>query len=539
MSTLRIGGIASGFDTDKIVKDLMRVERMKVDRLLQDRQEVEWEKEQFREIINETRSFRDKYFDILRPETNLMSATALKKMEATSSDPETLSVTANANAQPGEVEFEVIESALATRAISSGKVTDDENGEGHLNLSDSMEEVAEKLDKGSFFGVEDEISFTINGESIEIKKSDSLSEAINKINSSDAGVRLSYSSFTDRFTLTATETGEQEILVEDEDGDEFFNALKIDIVDGKVSGDEEYFREGRDAKFKINGIEETYSSNTFNIDGITYSINKRVNEKTGEIIVSNRVDEEGIFETIKGFVEDYNSLIEEVNGRVNEDHHRDFRPLNDEQKDAMSEREIELWEEKAKSGLLRSEPTLQRMLNNLRSAVYDTVGEHHLSQIGINTGNYREQGRLNLDEEKLKETIATDPDKVVELFSRRPDKRYSADLSFEERRERYDDGGIASRLSDVLNDNIRTTRNDSGQKGTLIERAGLEGDTSQINNYYVRQLIEIDQRIDRMNDMLSRREEQYYRQFTAMEKALQELHSQGDWLMQQLNQGQF
>ena len=92
MSILRIGGIASGFDTEQIVRDLMRIERMKVDKLYQNRQVIEWKKEQFREVINGVRSFRDKYFDVLRPGTNMMSASTLRQVRAVSSDADIVSV---------------------------------------------------------------------------------------------------------------------------------------------------------------------------------------------------------------------------------------------------------------------------------------------------------------------------------------------------------------------------------------------------------------------------------------------------------------
>ena len=70
----------------------------------------------------------------------------------------------------------------------------------------------------------------------------------------------------------------------------------------------------------------------------------------------------------------------------------------------------------------------------------------------------------------------------------------------------------------------------------MLERAGIEGDITQFNNYYDRQISDLNLKIDRVNEMLIRREEQYYRQFVAMEKALQQLYSQGDWLMMQLSQ---
>ena len=137
MNVLRLTGIASGFDTEQIIQDLMRVERLKVDRFYQQRQTLEWQKEQYRELINKVRVFRDTYFDLLKPETNLTSPAALKKMSVTVSEAELVTVTASANAVLGESTFQVLESAAAVIAVSSGFSGGSEHGE-RRSLADTM-----------------------------------------------------------------------------------------------------------------------------------------------------------------------------------------------------------------------------------------------------------------------------------------------------------------------------------------------------------------------------------------------------------------
>ncbi|HHT46212.1 MAG TPA: flagellar filament capping protein FliD [Firmicutes bacterium] len=647
MSILRIGGIASGFDTEQIVRDLMRIERMKVDKLYQNRQVIEWKKEQFREVINGVRSFRDKYFDVLRPGTNMMSASTLRQVRAVSSDADIVSVVAGADARVGSSTFQVFQSASAANAVGQGvsqiksfvtvtslNITEGKNtiqvtlngvteditidagdytslekliaeiqgeldaafGEGRvlveeiavgeggsglrftpyasdslvlssgtyykegqidgedilavlgitsgmsnsrLNLNDTMETVCEKLGGGLAFNEGDGSSFTltINGAEIFVNKTDTLKTVIDRINNSDAGVRASYSAFSDSFSVTALETGAGYLTTDDGGG--FFSALGI-AVDGETGNIGE---SGRNAVFEINGVRDTRGSNTFTVEGITYTINRVVEEGSPSAVVniSTEINTDGIYEVIENFVNDYNSLIEEINGKLNEELFRDFHPLTDEQKESMSEKEVELWEEKAKSGMLRREPALENMLREMRGALYDMVGDFHLTEIGIQTSNnYRDQGKLVLvgGGSVLREAIASDPDKVAEIFTRRSRISYSANLTAEERAQRYEESGLAHRLSDILNENIRTTRDSNGRKGILLERAGIEGDITQYNNYYDRQINDVNKRIDRMNEMLFRKEEQYYRQFAAMEKALQQLYSQGDWLMMQLSQFQ-
>ncbi|EEG76547.1 flagellar filament capping protein FliD [Dethiobacter alkaliphilus] len=541
MSTLRIGGIASGFDTEQIIRDLMRVERMKVDRTFQQRQTLQWQKEQYREMTNKVRSFRDQYFDILKPETNLTSASAMKKMSATSSMPGIVSVSAGAIAFQGESTFQVLQSATAAKAIANEVTAGHEEGM-RLSMTDTMATISSKLGEAAGEGVlnfeDGRFSLTINDVEIEISESDTFGSVLQRINNSNAGVQVSYSTFSDTFTMTARETGAGHITTDD--GGNFFSALGlVPNAEGEVG------QSGRDAVFRINGFEGTRTTNSFTIDGITYSINQQVDPPVDPeapletIRINVSVDTDAIFNTIEKFISDYNQLIDDISGKLNEERFRGFPPLTDEQKEAMSDREIELWEEKAQSGLLRRDSALENMLRNMRSALYDMVGEGHLSSIGIETSrNYLDNGKLVLKNggNDLRAAIAENPDSVVDLFARRSDISYSPNLSAEDRSQRYQESGLAHRLSDILQDNIRTTRNSNGRKGVLLERAGIVGDTTEFDNYYDNQIKQVNRQIDRINEMLQRREEQYYRRFTAMEKALQQLHSQGDWLMMQLQQ---
>lgn len=528
MSIMRIGGMASGMDTDSIVRDLMRVERMKVDRLFQQRQVLDWQKSQFREITNKVRSFRDTFFNLSAPATNLMSQAALHKNQAHSSHPEIAAVTAGSTAVLGESTFQVFQSATSARAHSSSGVT----GGDPLNLSDTMGQVNGKILGNFEFDMEGKFNLSINGEEIVIHETDSLQQVIRNINNSQAGVQISYSSFSNTFTVTARETGEG--YINTDNGGNFFSALNMEAGPEGTVG-----QAGRNAIFEINGYRGERSANTFTIDGLTYSIHGKIDEPTEIMTISTSVDVEGIYSLIENFVESYNQLIDELHGKLREERYRDFPPLTDEQKEDMRDIDIERWEEKAQSGLLRREPALENMLRQLRAALYESVGSFHLSEIGIETSsNYRDHGKLVIKNggRDLKEAIANNPDKVAEIFSRRSDINYSPNLSAEERSQRYSESGLAHRMNDILNDNIRTTRDQNGRKGILLEKAGIEGDLTQHNNFFDRSITDLNKRIDRVNEMLQRKEDQYYRQFTAMEKALQQLYAQGDWLMMQMNQ---
>jgi flagellar hook-associated protein 2 len=198
---------------------------------------------------------------------------------------------------------------------------------------------------------------------------------------------------------------------------------------------------------------------------------------------------------------------------VGETRYRDYAPLTSDQKKEMSDKEVELWEEKAKSGLLRSDSTLSSALNSMRSDFYTSLqggsfGIDHLSEIGITTTKqYRLGGVLEIDEAKLKKQIEENPQAISELFSKNGDT--------------YDTQGIAVRLRNTIKDTI-----------TTIEKRA--GNTGQSDTQYTigKSLNDLDERINNFNDRLKMIENRYWSQFTAMEQAIQKANSQSSYLSQ-------
>ena len=52
---------------------------------------------------------------------------------------------------------------------------------------------------------------------------------------------------------------------------------------------------------------------------------------------------------IKSFVEKYNEFVDKTQTLLTEKKYRDFPPLTDAQREDLTDKEIELWEEKAKA----------------------------------------------------------------------------------------------------------------------------------------------------------------------------------------------
>ncbi|TLS33070.1 flagellar hook-associated protein 2 [Geobacillus thermoleovorans] len=490
-NTLRISGLASGMDIDKIVSDLMKAERMPLDKLKQKKQLLEWQRDDYRAMNTLLQGLDDYLFSNITLQSSMLKKTVSSSNESV--------VTATAGSSAANVAAAIQVNQVATSAVW---------------LSDATK----RVDKASF-SVDADVTLTINvtnGDgttkqaAITVKKGTTLDGVIAQLNSNlDLGVSAFYDEQTGRVSIMKKDTGAQASLVLADQATADFFAQKLGFA-GAIAGQELTGKTaGKDADITINGLQTTRSSNTFTINGVTYTV-----KGTGTAMVSVATDADAMFNAIKGFVDKYNDTIDKINAELKEERYRDYPPLTDEQKEAMTEKQIELWEEKARSGMLRGDSILSSALSKMRMNVYTKVeganipsGFSQLAQIGITTSsNYLDGGKLIIDETKLREKIKENPDAVYQLFNQ--DGATDAEK------------GIARRLRDTIKATI----------GKIEQKAGK---TIWTNQQFAigRDLIEINDQIDRFQDRLKQIEDRYYRQFTAMEEAIQRANQQSMYLM--------
>ncbi|KQL37555.1 hypothetical protein AN959_01355 [Psychrobacillus sp. FJAT-21963] len=230
-------------------------------------------------------------------------------------------------------------------------------------------------------------------------------------------------------------------------------------------------------------------------------------------------DINAMVDKVKEFVEKYNELIEGMNTSLKEKKYRDFPPLTDEQRKDMSEKEQELWDEKAKSGLLRSDSIVSGGLSEMRNAIYGRVGIEDniidtLAEMGVTTSNsYSDGGKLVINEEKLRKALTENPDQVVKTLTQSGEK--ATDTSADTR-------GIVQRLRDSMKE---FTLN-------IEKKAGKASSTDQ--QYSIgKSLIDTNSRISNFQRRLEDIESRYWRQFTAMEQAISKANQQSAFLMGQ------
>ncbi len=228
-----------------------------------------------------------------------------------------------------------------------------------------------------------------------------------------------------------------------------------------------------------------------------------------------------IINKIKDFVNTYNGLIKELNDKTKESKYRDYQPLTSAQREEMEEKEIELWEEKAKSGLLRSDSIIRNGLTSMRSLVYESnpavsnTKFNTLFSIGITTSsNYNDGGTLEIDENKLRKALEEDPDAVTTLFTNSSGKEKDKILIDGVEKE-VDTRGFLQKLRAEMN-NVKIN----------IEKKA--GRTTMTDNQYSigKSLRELTDRISSWKDKLENIESRYWKQFTAMEQAINKANTQ-------------
>lgn len=492
---MKIGGLASGMDVDEMVEKLMAAERKPMEKMEQDKTDLEWKRDGFRDI-------NKSLLDIDNKMPKMKEGSTYNSKSVTSSNESAVTGTASSDTDNGSYSFKVDE--LAKSAINISK---DEDGDAVKLGIDPNEEVDEAYqDTFKFYTFDDD------GESddheFSVDEGDSLNDVLKKINDDDDNnVRAFYDENQDRVIMETTRDGEYNpdgAEIEFDESNTFFT----DVLKLYPSNEEG----GTDAEFEYNGETMTSKSNSYEINGMEVEFKEEGQSAT--LQVEN--DTEDTVESIMSFVEDYNDVVEKMNETQKEEKDHEYPPLTDEQKEEMSEDEIEKWEEKAKSGILRGESSISSGLADMRQSWYDNVetgGEiESLTQIGITTSkNYLDGGKLEVDEEKLTEAVQENPEDVEQLFTSTGEG---------------DERGLIHRLEGSLESTMKEIESTAGGKDSTLETYTIG-----------REMKQVDSRIDDFEDRLERVEDRYWDQFTEMEKAIQQMNSQSEQMMNQLGGG--
>ncbi|HBI60101.1 MAG TPA: hypothetical protein DDY31_02635 [Lachnospiraceae bacterium] len=271
--------------------------------------------------------------------------------------------------------------------------------------------------------------------------------------------------------------------------------------------------EASDAEITFNGATLTSSNSNISVNGLTLEV---LDKTDSEISISVAKDTSAIYDTIKDFISEYNSILKTMNDYYNASSAKGYDVLTDDQKEAMTDSEIEKWEDKIKSSLLRRDDTLSSLISSFRSNMMGTVTASNgktygLSSLGITTSgkDWYEGGLLHIkgdeddaeymdEENKLEKLLTEDPDLVMQILTGVTNNLY-ADLQ--------------KKSSSTTMSSVFTFYNDKEMN-------------SQLSDYK--------KDISKWEKKLAALEDRYYKQFTAMEKAMAGLNSQQNYFSSML-----
>ncbi len=510
---IRITGISSNLDTDSMVEELVSAYKTKGENLEKAQTKLGWKQDAWEALNTKISTFYSKALSNMRFSSNY------SKKTTTVSDTTKATVVASDSAVDGTQTLEVNSLAKAAYltggklSASSGTTLSSSSTLSDLGYTGGTTTITVNKGEQKSDGTYDTVSFEVSGDT---KISDFTSYM------SSAGYNANFDSSSGRIFVGSTSSGASsnyDFALDSQDAVDALGSLgMLNEEDTTASGYTPTNTstvygvkiDGQNAEITLNGATFESSTNTFTINGLTVTA-KALTADDSPISLITDTDYDTIYNRIKSFFTEYNSLINEMDALYNADSAKGYEPLTDDEKDAMSETEIEQWEEKIKDALLRRDSTLgsiSTMMKQSMLGTYTINGKtYSLSSFGINTLGYfssadNEKNAYHIngdsddsdtsdEKDKLMTAIATDPTTVATFFQNLAKDLYSSLGKSISRSDSY------SSYGSVYNDKKMQTDYDDY--------------TTKIEDW---------------EDYVEEIEERYYKQFSAMETALSKLNSQ-------------
>mgnify|MGYP003292234406 CR=1 FL=1 len=424
--SMRLSGLMSGMDTESIIQELVMARRTKVEDATRAQTKHEWKQEAWKDLNTKLKNLQAKYLGNMRLESNYS-----KKTTKISDDSVASIITGDA-AMEGVQQLEVLEMAK-TSYMTGGQMSF--NGSSKLTALTNLRFLN---DGDKALEVPEGSKLTINAGDktveMDITVETSISDIIGKLK--EAGLNANFDEKQQRLFISAKESGKDNNFTITATDDSILNALGLGNTAKKI--------EGQDAKIVLNETVFESNTNVFEINGLTITALSET-EDDKPVTVTTQRDVDGIYDMVKNFLKEYNSIINEMDKLYNADSAKDFEPLTDEEKDAMSEEEVEKYEKKIKEALLRRDSNLYSISSAMKDIMmsgFEVNGKKmYLSNFGIDTlpymdapDNERNAYHIAGDEDDedfaeksdvLKGMISSDPDTVISFFSQLSASLYS------------------------------------------------------------------------------------------------------------------
>lgn len=397
-----------------------------------------------------------------------------------------------------------------TETAEDGTETEKTDSTGLTSFKSQLETVL-AIDDNTTYTDDDKAAYYLSDDEVTAAKS-RLEEIATAIEANNAVISANsywdvkdYSSYYENGILSSDKLAELASSITDK-----ITTAK-DIVTGATTIN---YNEGatrvnaQDAKIILNDAEFTSSTNSFSVNGLT--IKALATTADGEeLSINTDTDTQGLYDKIKDFLTQYNEIINEITSLYNADSAKGYDPLTDDEKESMSDSEIEKWETKIKDAILRKDSTLgtiQSTMTNAMMKSYTINGQtYSLSSFGISTLGYlnaskNENYAYHIDgdsedsstsgkTDKLMTALENDPDTVIDFMKQLTSGLYSA--------------------------------LDKQMKGTTLRSTYTIYNDKQMASEYSNYTTLIEEWEEKIEDY----EDRYYSKFSSMESALAKLQS--------------
>ena len=565
---MRVSGINSGLDTDAIVQELVSAYSQKTEKYTKEQTKLGWKQEAWKNLNTKVYSLYNSVGKL-----RYSSAYSMKKTTVSDTTKATVTASGEAvngtqklhvlsTAQSGYLTGGKL--ALRKEVTKDGVTTLEKT---ELKDKDGNPEKLTSTTKLSALGYTDGKDTTLDvhttnekGEAVTQKitlgKDSTIQDVVSALR--ENGLNASFDENNGRLFVSSKDTGkaadftisasttkkipktdDDGNLVKDKDGnvvmeeiemsdDESASSKKLLGLLGLDTVNNTYDNQavkidGRDAVISLNGVKYTNTTNDFAINGLNVSVTgvtddvkdpENVDLSTFDdstaITITTTTDSQGIYDKVKDFLTEYNNIINEITKLYNADSAGSYEPLTDDEKDKMSDTEIEKWETKIKDSLLRRDTSLGTIMNSMMTAMSSPITidgkDYSLSSFGIQTLGYlnaakNEQNAYHIDGDEDDENTSGNKDKLMDAITKNPDTVID--------------------FMKQLSTNLYKAMDQQMQSSSLRSRYKIYNDKELDKEYS-----NLTKTIKQWESKVSDKEDYYYKKFSNMETAMSKLQSQ-------------
>ena len=534
---IRITGLNSGLDTEAIISELVSAYRTKEEKYQKAQTKLSWKQDAWKDLNIKVRSLYDNI-------SNLRFTSAWTMKKTTVSDSTKATVTAAGSCVNGTQALKIKQLAKGTY-ITGGEFSNTSAGTAPTS--------ATKLS---------ELGYTGSGGDIQVKDSSgnvvktvsvtgntTIKDLVSALNGA-GDTKASFDATNKRIFMTSNKTGEQNAFSLDGDAD-ILKTVGLSKEGGASIVD------AQDSEIELNGAKFTSANNTYTVNGLT--IDCLAETGNSEISITTSVDTQSMYDQVKSFLSQYNSLMKEMYSLYNADSAKGYEPLTDSEKDQMTDTEVEKWEEKIKAALLRRDDTLDGIMSTMKNAMSTSYYIYNGNAVTYDSdkqyykcnGNAikNSDGSYVTSASQLKLWASANGAKKYSLSSFGIKTEAYATMTANSSQDAYHidgdaDDSVSKNNSDVLMNMLSSDPDTvssfmkqltSGLYSAIdTKMKSVKGLSSSYTIYndieMAREYSDYTDTISKWEDKLTDLEDSYYKKFAAMESALASLQSQSSSL---------